>query len=295
MNFTECRLCPRNCGTDRTQLIGYCGCDSTLKVARASLHMWEEPCISGENGSGTIFFSGCPLKCCYCQNYQISIENFGKSISTERLGEIMLELQEEGAHNINLVTGTPYIPHITEALDMIKEKLKIPVVYNTGGYETPEAIEMLNGYVDIYLADMKYMNSAAAEKYSKAGNYPEVAKKALINMYNQVGKTVYDSDGLMKKGLLIRHLVLPSNRADSMEILNWIAETFGTENVVVSVMSQYIPTYNSVLHKEINRRVSTFEYNKVMKCVSDLGLKGYMQDRSSSEEGYTPLFNLEGV
>ncbi|MBE6838961.1 MAG: radical SAM protein [Ruminococcus sp.] len=295
MSFNECTLCPRRCETDRTQFMGYCGCDDTLKIARASLHMWEEPCISGSNGSGTIFFSGCPLKCCYCQNYEISIENFGRSISTVRLAEIMLELQSKGAHNINLVTGTPYIPFIIDAIDMIKPRLRIPIVYNSGGYESVETIDMLDGYVDIYLPDMKYMSKELALKYSKAEDYPEIAKTAIQRMYKQVGRIKYDENGIMKKGVMIRHLVLPTHKDDSIAILDWIAETFGTDRIAISLMSQYVPSYKATAHKEINRRVSTYEYNEVLKHAMSLALDGYMQDKSSATELYTPNFNLEGV
>lgn len=294
MDISNCRLCPRQCGVDRTLLYGYCGGGSKIKVARASLHFWEEPCISGENGSGTVFFSGCTLKCCFCQNYKISAENFGKEISEERLAEIFLELQEQKAENINLVNPTHYVPFIIKALDIAKPELKIPVVYNSGGYESLETLKTLDGYVDIYLPDLKYKDAGISKKYSKAENYFEVATKAIKYMYEQVGELKYDGV-ILKKGLIIRHLVLPNNRQDSMKVLDWISENFDKDKILISIMSQYTPFYKSCEFPEINRRISTFEYNKVVEYARKLGLKGFMQEKSSAKEEYTPDFDLTGI
>lgn len=288
-----CNLCPRKCNVDRSVRAGFCGATDKLKIARAALHFWEEPCISGTSGSGTVFFSGCQLKCCFCQNYNISAQNFGKEISVKRLSEIFLELQDKGANNINLVTPTQYIPWIIMALDKVKHKLSIPVVFNSGGYENIETIKLLKDYVDVFLPDLKYYSPEISLKYSSAKDYFEVATKAITQMFNQTGPLKFDGD-LLKKGVIIRHMVLPSHRKDSEMVLNWIAENFNTDEILVSVMSQYTPCYNSVNFKEINRRISTYEYNCVMQTVNKLGLKGFMQEKSSAKEEYTPPFDLEG-
>ncbi len=290
----NCKLCPRKCGADRYAGKGFCGCGAEIKAAKAFLHMWEEPCISGENGAGTVFFSGCNLKCLYCQNYRISAENFGKEISAERLAEIFLELRDKGANNIDLVSPTPYVPQIIKALDLCRGKLDIPVVYNTGGYELPETLKMLEGYVDVYLPDLKYYDGSLGEKYSSAADYFEIASEAIKEMYRQVG-SVKIEDGLIKKGVIIRHLALPSHRRDSEKILEWIAETFPKKDVLVSLMSQYVPVYKSFEHKEISRRISTFEYNFLLDRAAELGLEGFMQERSSADSGYTPDFDLTGI
>lgn len=290
----NCKLCPRKCGADRYAGKGFCGCGAEIKAAKAFLHMWEEPCISGENGAGTVFFSGCNLKCLYCQNYRISAENFGKEISAERLAEIFLELRDKGANNIDLVSPTPYVPQIIKALDLCRGKLDIPVVYNTGGYELPETLKMLEGYVDVYLPDLKYYDGSLGEKYSSAADYFEIASEAIKEMYRQVG-SVKIEDGLIKKGVIIRHLALPSHRRDSEKILEWIAGTFPKNDVLVSLMSQYVPVYKSFEHKEIARRISTFEYNFLLDRAAELGLEGFMQERSSADSGYTPDFDLTGI
>lgn len=295
MDMKNCSLCPRECNADRTLSKGYCGATDKIKIARASLHLWEEPCISGEKGSGTVFFSGCPLKCCFCQNYKISDEAYGKEISEERLSEIFLELQEKGANNINLVTASPYVPMIIKSLDMIKHKLNIPVLYNSGGYEKVETLRMLKGYIDIYLPDMKYMDCEIAEKYSSAKDYPDIAKKALDEMFSQVGKPVFDDNGIMKKGMIIRHLTLPNNSRDTENVLRYIAENFPEKEVLISLMSQYTPCHKAFSYKEISRKISTLEYNKALDLAVSLGLTGFMQERSSAKEEYTPPFDLTGI
>lgn len=294
MDMHNCRLCPRECGADRYTGTGFCGCGADIRAAKAYLHMWEEPCISGTRGSGTVFFSGCNLKCCFCQNYKISHDNYGKSITESRLAEIFLELQRQGAHNINLVSPTPYVPQIITAIDMCRDKLDIPIVYNTGGYEKVETIKLLEGYIDVYLPDFKYFDDALGEKYSGADNYFETVTAALKEMYRQTGSCCIE-DGIIRRGTVIRHLAMPSHRDDSVRILEWLSENFPRDGILVSLMSQYTPFYKSAEHKEISRRISTFEYNYVLDKAVSLGLKGFMQERSSAKEEYTPDFDLNGI
>ncbi len=294
---TACGLCPRLCGADRSRPHaprGLCGGGSLPRLARAALHQWEEPCISGTRGSGTVFFSGCPLGCCFCQNREISAGNFGKEVSTARLGEIFLELQEKGAHNINLVSPTQYAPWIAEALDGVRGELHIPVVCNTGGYERVETLRLLEGYVDVYLPDLKYRSGELSGRYSGAPDYFEKASAAILEMFRQVGGARMGEDGTLQKGMVIRHLCLPGARRDSWAVLEWIAGNLPREEVLVSLMSQYTP-YRPLPYKELCRRVSTFEYNTVVDKALELGLRGFMQERSSAKEEYTPPFDLEGV
>ncbi len=294
--YENCSLCPRNCHIDRTSSFGFCQSSSQIKAARAALHHWEEPCISGTRGSGAIFFSGCTLRCCFCQNYRISSETYGKEISEQKLAQIFLELQNQGAHNINLVTATQYLPSILNALDRIKDKLNIPVVYNSSGYEKPETIRLLKDYVDIYLPDLKYFSSKLSQKYSKAEDYFKVASNAVRLMIEQTGKPVFDSDGILQKGVIIRHLVLPNCRKDSITLLHWIKETLPDKSYLISLLSQYTPFYKSHEYPELNRRITTYEYESVLKEAISLGLvEGFMQEKSSAKEEYTPPFNLEGL
>ena len=294
--YNNCSLCPRNCFVDRSVKTGFCKSSNKIKVARAALHYWEEPCISGVEGSGTVFFSGCNLNCCFCQNYNISNDCFGKEITVERLGEIFLELQNKGANNINLVTAVQYVPSIIEALDKVKHKLHIPIVYNNGGYESVETLELLKDYVDIYLPDIKYFNPEISKKYSKAEDYFERASKAVIKMIDNVGELKFNDEGIMQRGVIVRHMVLPSCYKDSIKILNWINENLPKDKFLISLMSQYTPFYKAEKHPEINRRVTTFEYNKVVDEALKLGLdKGYLQEKTSAKEEYTPPFDLEGV
>ena len=293
-DIMNCMLCPRECGADRTKGVGYCGGGEHIRAAKAYLHKWEEPCICGKNGAGTVFFSGCSLKCVYCQNYRISSENFGKDISCERLSEIFLELAEQGAACIDLVGGTQYIPHIVSALDRVKHRLDIPVVFNSGGYEKTETLEMLRGYVDIFLPDIKYFSSDISEKYSGAADYFVYASRAVMKMCEIAGECRYDGDAL-KKGTVIRHMVLPGQRRDSERILHWVAEALPRGDFIISIMSQYTPFYRSSEFKEIDRRVFSYEYDKVLETARSLGLDGYMQERSSAKEEYTPDFDLYGI
>lgn len=292
---THCTLCPRRCGADRTKTQGLCGGGARVKAARAALHFWEEPCISGVRGSGTVFFSGCALRCCYCQNYAISAENFGKEISVERLAEIFLALQEQGAHNLNLVTAGHYLPWVCEALDLVKGKLSIPVVYNTGGYETLDAVAALRGYVDIWLTDLKYRSAALSAEYSAAPDYFTVAGAALKAMLAQAGPPRFDADGILQSGVIVRHLALPNAAADTRAVLDHLA-TLPRGSFLLSLMSQYTPFYKAAQHKALGRRIFTYEYRRVVDYAISLGLEeGYMQQRSSAKEEYTPAFDLDGV
>ncbi len=296
LDFTNCHLCPRNCGINRNISVGFCGCGSTLKAARAALHHWEEPCISGTRGSGAVFFSGCTLKCCFCQNHLISQGTLGKELSPKRLGEIFLSLQEQGAHNIDLITATQFLPQILPALDFVKHKLHIPVIYNCGGYEKTETLALLKDYIDIYLPDLKYFDSSLSWRYSKAKNYFEIASEAIPYMIEQTGGLRYDTQGILQKGVIIRHMVLPGGKEDSIQLLHWIKENLPKGKYLLSLLSQYTPFYKSSDYPEINRRITTYEYNKVLDTAISLGLtQGFMQEKSSAKEEYTPPFDLEGI
>ncbi len=301
ISIESCTLCPRNCNVNRSNgKKGFCGCDDKLYVARAALHMWEEPCISGENGSGTVFFSGCPLKCVFCQNSNIASCKAGKEISIERLAEIFLELQKKGANNINLVTPTHYVLHIVESLKIAKKNgLNIPVVYNSGGYEKVETLKMLEGLIDIYLPDMKYFDDKPAIKYSKAKNYFQYAKVALEEMYRQVGAPEFDeTTGLMKKGIIVRHLVLPNNIEDSKKVIKYIFDSYGN-NVFMSIMSQYTPMKELVEkgeYPEISKKLEFAEYDKLVDYAIDLGVENaFIQEDDVAETSFIPDFNCEGV
>lgn len=295
-DYTSCHLCPRKCRINRYETTGFCGMGAEIKAAKATLHQWEEPCISCENGAGTVFFSGCSLRCVYCQNTQISAEGFGEIITSERLGDIFLELQDKGAENIELVTPTHFLPQIISALDRVKHRLEIPVVYNCGGYELTETIKRLNGYIDVYLPDIKYFSSEISTKYSKASDYFEYASAAVTEMINQVGILQYSESGKLLKGTIIRHLVLPNCRHDSMKIMDWIAEKTPADSRLVSIMSQYTPfDFISDDYPELKRRVTKMEYNSVVRYAENLGIRGFTQDISSAREEYLPLFDLEGI
>lgn len=289
--YMKCELCPRMCGVDRENNIGFCKSTNCVKIARAALHAWEEPCISGENGSGTVFFSGCTLKCVFCQNYVLSHENAGKEISVERLAEIFLELQAKKAHNINLVTPTHYVLQIIEALKIAKGNgLTIPIVYNSSGYERIETIDLLKGYVDIYLPDFKYFSNELAKKYSGANEYFEMASLALNRMFEQVGKPEFDEDGMMKKGVVIRHLVLPGYVGDSKKVISYLYETYG-DDVFLSIMNQYTPLPHVEKFPEINRKVTEEEYNEVVDFAVVLGVENaFIQEGDTAKESFIPDF-----
>ncbi len=295
MDLHNCKICPRKCGIDRYEKQGFCGGTSTVKIARASLHYFEEPCISGSQGSGTVFFSGCPLKCVFCQNKDISAGNFGKEINIERLAEIFLELQEKNAHNINLVTPTHFAMQISQTLDLVKDKLHIPVVYNTSGYENVETLKLLDGKIDIYLTDLKYMNSSLSKALSKAPNYYEKTMPAIQEMVRQCGKYTFDDNGILKKGVIIRHLVIPNNTSDTLDIINELENIFLSDEILISIMSQYTPTFYDGNIDFLKRKLEQWEIDRVMERVEDSIFDGYCQDLSSASEEYTPCFNLEGI
>lgn len=297
MNYYEnCKLCPRNCGVNRKNNIGFCGQSDKLYAARAALHMWEEPCISGEQGSGTVFFTGCNLRCVYCQNRQIAVGGTGFEITAKRLSEIFLKQQENGAHNINLVTPTHYVPHIIEALDMVRGKsLTIPVLYNCGGYESVETLKLLRGYVDIYMPDFKYMDKTIAKKYSNAEDYPEMAKLAIEEMVLQSGGCVFDENGIMTKGVIVRHLVLPSYVQNSMQVIKYLHQTYG-QKIYMSIMNQYTPMPYVSKYPEINRTVTEAEYDEVINYAVQLGVENaFVQEGTAACESFIPLFDGEGI
>lgn len=296
--IAACNLCPRRCGTDRRISTGYCGAGPELKAARAALHHWEEPCISGTRGSGAVFFSGCTLRCCFCQNYHISQEQFGKPLSVRRLADIFLRLQEQGAHNLNLVTATQYLPFILPALDLIKDRLTIPVVYNCGGYERAETVKALRDYVDIWLPDLKYFSTELSARYSKAPDYFSAASEAVLQMIAQTGEPAFHDEQvrIMDRGVIIRHMVMPGQRQDSIRLLRWMSEVLPKGKYYISLMSQYTPYRKNPDFPELNRRITSYEYQKVVDAALALGLEqGFMQEKSSAKEEYTPPFDLEGL
>ena len=282
----ECRLCPRECGIDRSRTRGYCGCTDELIVAKTMLHFGEEPCISGTRGSGAVFFSGCSLRCVFCQNYPISHELYGKKMTKDELKAEIFSLKEKGAHNINLVTGTHYADVIADILSEIKPELKIPVVYNCGGYEKEETLKKLDGLIDIYLPDLKFFSSELSEKYSSAPDYFSFALQALKEMLRQQPKAEMNEEGIMQKGVIVRHLVLPKSYRDSMKLLDILSEL--PSPPLVSIMRQYTPCYEAVKYKEINRKLTTFEYDKVTDHCADLGLTGFMQEKGCETLEMTP-------
>ena len=288
----KCKICPHNCGINRLNgNIGRCKSNGNIKLAMASIHNFEEPCISGENGSGTVFFSNCNMNCVFCQNYKISQQGLGREISIEELAEIFIDEQNKNAENINLVTPTMYVYHIIEAIKIAKNKgLKIPIVYNSNGYENVETIKKLDGYIDIYLPDLKYYDDDLAFKYSGVKNYFENATSAIKEMYNQVGSPVLDENGMMKKGLIIRHLVLPNNLQNSKDVLKWINDNID-KKVFVSVMAQYFPTNKAKDFPEINRKLTKEEYEEIENYLYSLDLdNGYIQELGEHEEEYVPDF-----
>ena len=286
-----CTICPHNCKINRTKNPGRCKSTDKIKIALYSIHNFEEPCISGEKGSGTIFFSNCNMNCVFCQNYEISQLGRGKEITIEALANVMIKQQERNVQNINLVTPTSYALHIVEAIKIARKKgLEIPIVYNTNGYESVETLKLLEGYVDIYLPDLKYYYDNLAKKYSKVDNYFEIATKAIQEMYRQVGTPVLDENGVMKNGLMIRHLILPNEVQNSKKVLKWIKENIDS-NVYVSIMAQYFPTYKAKEIPEIARKITKEEYEKVENYLYELDLEnGYIQELGEHEEEYVPTW-----
>lgn len=290
--LTKCNLCPRNCLVDRSKTVGVCGMKDKLVVAKAYLHMWEEPCLSGNNGSGTIFFTGCNLKCIFCQNNEISTKNIGIEITTQEFASICLDLEKQGANNINLVTPTHFVPLIIEGLKLAKEKgLNIPIVYNTSSYENIETIKMLNGIVDIYLPDLKYYDDKYAIKYSNAPNYFNVATNAIQEMYKQVGTPIFNNDGMMIKGIIVRHMIMPGLKEDSKKILNYLYNTYHN-NIYISIMNQYTPIKHFDKHKELNNKISDNEYDEIINYAIDLGIeKAFIQEGETQTTSFIPDFS----
>ena len=285
----KCTICPHKCGIDRTKYIGRCKSTDKVKIALYSTHNFEEPCISGEKGSGTIFFSNCNLNCVFCQNYEISQQGRGKEIEIEELAEIMLKQQEKGVENINLVTPTSYSLQIKEAIIIAKENgLKIPIVYNTNGYENVETLRELEGLIDIYLPDLKYYYNSLGKKFSKVDNYFEIATNAIKEMYRQVGSPILNEKGVMQKGLMVRHLILPNNIENSKRCLKWLKENFN-DKIYISLMAQYFPTYKAKEISEINRKLTPKEYEEIENYLYDLDIEnGYIQELGEHEEEYVP-------
>ena len=293
LSYTHCTLCPRRCGVDRTRgQLGFCKMPGQVHAARAGVHYWEEPVISGSFGSGAVFFSGCTLKCAFCQNYDISQENFGKPMTSAELRAAFERLIDEGVQNINLVTPTHFLPDILPALE---PKLPVPVVYNCGGYESVETLRQLEGKIDVYLPDFKYSDNVLAKKLSSAPDYFETASAAILEMYRQVGKPVLEDDE-MKRGVLLRHLVLPGCVDNSLGVLDWVAEHFRSGDILFSLMSQYVPMGRAAEMPPFDRRITELEYDSVLSYMMLLGIEdGYTQDFSSAERGYTPSFDLTGL
>ena len=290
--LSQCTICPHMCMINRNNgQIGRCKSTNNVKIALASLHYFEEPCISGTNGSGTVFFSNCNLSCVFCQNYKISQQGKGNEITIDELANIFIMQQEKKAHNINLVTPTMYVPQIIKAIKIAKRNgLKIPIIYNSNGYENVETIKLLNGYIDVYLPDLKYFDDSIAKKYSKINNYFENACKAIQEMYFQVGLPKFNKDGLIEKGVIIRHLVLPNNLENSKKVLLWLKENMPKE-VYVSLMAQYFPTYKAKDIPELNRKLTPEEFNEIKSYFDDLGfINGYFQELGEHEEEYVPEF-----
>ena len=291
----RCMLCPRKCGINRYKTKGYCGATNRIKLAYFSLHQWEEPVISGTHGSGTIFFSNCNMKCIYCQNKKISLEGYGKYISNKKLGEIMLKLQKMGAHNINLVTPTHYVPQIAYILRKLKNKaLNIPVIYNTSSYENVGTIMLMNNLVDVYLADLRYYDDELAFNYSGCRNYFENATMAIDEMFRQVGECSFDKNGLITKGLIVRVLILPGHIEDSKKIIKYLYKTYGDE-IFISIMNQYTPI-NTCIYNNLNRKLTDEEYDDVIKYALELGVtNAFIQEGGTADDSFIPDFNTDVI
>lgn len=294
--YKRCNLCSRRCLINRYERPGLCGATNNIKIARAALHYWEEPCISGNSGSGTVFFSNCSLKCLFCQNKKISTNGFGKEINIEELSNIYLNLKEKGANNINLVTPTHYVPSIIKSLNLAKEKgLNIPIVYNTSSYETIETIKLLNKSIDIYLPDLKYYNDEYAINYSNVKDYFKIATDNIKEMYNQVGKNIFDDNGMMIKGVIVRVLLLPNHLEDARKILKYLYDTY-KDNIYISIMNQYTPLEHIDKYDNLNRKVTQEEYDELINYACDLGItSAFIQEGETQSESFIPDFNLDGV
>lgn len=293
----KCNLCMRNCNVNRNKGVkGLCNSTNNIRVARAALHFWEEPCISGENGSGTVFFSNCNLRCVFCQNYEISNEGFGKEITVDRLADIFIELQEKGANNINLVTPTHFVPQIIEALKIAKNNgLDLPIVYNTNSIDTLDTIKALNGYIDVYLPDFKYFEDKYSMKYSKIKGYSKNVIDVIDEMIKQVGAPKFNKDGIIEKGVIVRHLLLPGLLFDSKKVVDAIYNNFG-DNVYISLMNQYTPMHNAKMYPEINKSINEKTYDVLIDYALSIGIKnGFIQESGTNSKEFVPDFNNEGV
>ena len=291
-DLERCTLCPRKCGSDRQNgKYGFCGAGGRIKIARCALHMWEEPCISGKSGSGAVFFSHCTMKCAFCQNYKISHTGNGYYLTGDELADEFLRLQNEGAHNINLVTPSHYAPLIIRALDTAKSRgLSLPVVYNCGGYESVKTLKMMNGYVDVYMPDMKYYNDKYAVKYSSAPDYFRTCAAAIDEMFRQSGKNQFDENGIMTRGVLVRHMLLPGLLLDSKRILDYLHTTYD-DDIYISIMSQYIPSGDLERFPELNRKIDPRAYDALVDYCAKIGItNAFVQDIDSSDEGFIPDF-----
>ena len=294
--YKSCELCPRRCKIDRHMTRGFCGESDKLKICRASLHVWEEPCISGKEGSGTVFFSGCQLKCIFCQNSDIALSHAGLEISEERLVEIFFELEKKGANNINLVTPSHFTPTIVSAIEKAKAKgFTLPFVWNSSAYEEPTTLELLRGKIDIFLPDLKYFSPELAKSFSCAPDYFEKASCAIHKMFDIAGKPEFDSRGIMKKGVIVRHLVLPAHTDDSLKVINYLFDTYGND-IYISIMNQYTPMPSVAGRKDLSRRLTTYEYEKVVSFALELGISNaFTQARGSAKESFIPAFDYTGV
>ncbi len=294
----NCKLCPRDCMTKRAMGdTGYCGESDIVRIARAALHMWEEPVISGEKGSGTVFFTGCNLKCIFCQNASIASNEVGKEVNEGELADIFMRLESEGSHNINLVTPAHYVPQVAKAIRLAKDRgLAIPMVYNTSSYEKVETLQFLDGLIDIYLPDYKYIDRSLAKAYSKAEDYPEVAKEAIAEMYRQVGEPVFDEEsGLMKKGVIVRHLIMPGAVRNAKAVIDYLYNTYG-DDIYISLMNQYTPMKEFGEYPELNRKVTKREYENVIQYALDKGVtNAFIQEGDTAKESFIPAFDLTGV
>lgn len=293
--MSGCRLCPRLCGADRASgELGFCGCGPHIKLARAAAHFGEEPCITGLDGSGAVFFSGCTLRCVFCQNREISLQGRGKTISVERLAEIFAGLESEGVHNLNLVTATPFADQVVKALELARPK--IPVVWNSSGYESLETLKLLEGHVQIYMPDYKYTAPLAAHRYSGAKDYPAVARAAILEMYRQAGPFVMDENGILQSGVLIRHLILPGRLDDTFDVIDWVAGTFPPNSVLFSLMSQFTPFADKEKFPELARPISADEHARAQSYLSLSGIEaGYFQDLAAATDEMIPHFDFTGV
>ncbi len=294
--YENCVLCPRKCGADRTNGVGICGESDKIRISRADLHFWEEPCLSGDRGSGTVFFSGCALRCIYCQNSEIALSRSGIEISEDRLVEIFFELEKKGAHNINLVTPSHFTPSVVSAIDRARSRgLSLPFVWNSSGYESLEALEMLRGRVDVFLPDMKYFSSETAKAFSSAPDYFKRASEAIDLMVSLAGEPKFNSDSIMTSGVIVRHLVLPTHTEESKDILSHLYSRYG-DKIYISIMNQYTPIRDDFPFKELSRRLTTYEYEKVIDHALDLGIKNaFVQGRGTAKESFIPAFDHTGV